>query len=255
MKKIILYSVGFIFVFSSCKKKQELPQPEITDPHFYVNCDMDGQALNIVAGDDNYYMNSSWFRQDSTNINVYKANLAKQTGSGYQVTILIDDTKYTAANGAMYPDSALTIGAHLYNDQNTSGLSQSIEFTAAKVSNGISSYGWSFKDGINTPTNLPSTVDNDFVSHVFEVGKTYSVTLNYDDGVGNCSSIFTNVFKTGSKLQTTIMRKEITLNLNIRSVTSLLEMLTVFGNLKTTPVIIILQLIKYFSRVQLQLLN
>jgi len=206
MKKIIFYSITLIFVFSFCKKKQELPQPEITDPHFYVNCDMDGQPFKISAGDDNYYMSSSWYHQDSNNIYVYKGNLAKQTGSGYQVTFLINDISPATANESMKVDSTLSLGEHLYNDQNSLGLTQSFSFIPLKGPDANSFYGWSITDGINTPTNIAASSANYSISTVFNVGTSYSVTQNYSDVSGTCGGIsLTNVFKAGSKLNTSII--------------------------------------------------
>jgi len=205
MKKIIGYSVILLFLVSSCQKQKDLPLPEVTEPHFYVKCAVDGQPLDIQAGNEEYYMNSSWFYLDSPAVYVYKGNLAKQTGAGYQVTILINDSKITHTNGSMSPDSALRKGSHLYYDQNTSGLTQEISFTPARsyVGNG-ETYNWTITDGVSMWNDSRYSP-----SHICEVGKTYSVTLNYDDNQGNCSSTLTNVFKAGSKLQTTITASKV----------------------------------------------
>ncbi len=200
MKKIIGYSIIFLFLVSSCRKQKDLPVPEITEPHFYLNCYVDATPLNMQAGNEDYFMNSSWFHLDSPGVYVYKGNIAKEIGAGYQVTILINDYKITPANGAMNPDSALRKGQHLFYDQNTSGLTQEISFTPARsyVGNG-ESYSWSITDGVNLTTGTPYSI-----SKTCNVGKTYSVTLNYDDGLGNCFQKHTNVFKAGSNLQTSI---------------------------------------------------
>jgi len=205
MKKILYYSFAFVLLLS-CKKEKDLPQPEITEPHFYVTCNVDGQLLNIQAGNEDYYMNSSWYRNDSNSIFVYKANLAKQIGSGYQVTILFNDFRPTGANATMKADSALWKGDHLFDDKNISGSTQNITFKPLKQSVLSEIYSWTVTDGIS-PKTYPGDPDgeNYSISSQYDVGKTYTVTLDYNDGTGVCGAVHTNVFKAGSPLQTHIV--------------------------------------------------
>ncbi len=166
---------------------------------------MDGTPLNIEAGNDEYYMNSSWYRQDASNLYVYKANLAKQNGSGYQVTILINDYRPTLPDALMNPDSALWLGDHLYNDNSSTGLTQNVTFKPVKPMDPSSYYGWTVTDGV-TPKSYGGTGDEGYsISCVLDAGKTYSVTLNYNDGLGVCGQSHVNVFNVGSKLQTTVV--------------------------------------------------
>ncbi|WP_317896904.1 hypothetical protein [Aurantibacillus circumpalustris] len=206
MKKIVIYISFFPLIFSFCRKQENLPEPEITDPHFFVKCVMDGQALDLEAGNEEYYMNSSWYHQDSDYVFVYKANLAKQIGVGYQITILFNDNKYSDPNDKMSPDSALIIGTHLYNDQNLSDATQMIKFEPVKSEVSNSSYSWLINDGSTITTyGVPGIEDRYSISEILNVGKTYSVTFNYDDPSGVCSAPpLTNVFKMGSSLQATV---------------------------------------------------
>ena len=205
MKKIIVYSFLFLIVSASCKKQKELPVPLVTDPHFFVKCEMDGQPLDIEAGDQDYYMNSSWFYQDSERVFVYKANLAKQLGTGYQITVLINDDKPAQVNEKMNPDNTLITGTNLFNDQNTTGITQIIKFEPTKEEVSSSSYFWSINDGSKITTYGVPGIENRYsISDIFTVGKTYSVTFNSDNNDGVCDDNLTNVFVAGNKLQATI---------------------------------------------------
>lgn len=203
MKKIISLSVLFLLVISSCKKQNDLPEPEVNDPHFYVNCTMDGQPLNIQAGNDDYYMNASSYYQDSDRVFVYKANLAKQSSAGYQVTILFNETEATKPSNAMKVDSTLVIGKKIYNDIIINGTTQVLIFEAIKKT-ASANYKWNITDGITQIKGGGSGTANSVYSATLEVGKTYSVTLDYDDGTGTCSQNLTNVFRVGKALQTNI---------------------------------------------------
>ncbi|PBQ34468.1 hypothetical protein CNR22_22700 [Sphingobacteriaceae bacterium] len=211
MKKIISLSVLFLLFVASCKKQKDLPEPEINDPHFYVNCTMDGQPFNIAAGDDDYYMNTSSYFQDSDHVYVYKANLARQNSSGYQVTILFNETQETTVYNPMKVDSTLVKGKLLYNDLIIDGTTQVLTFKAAKI-NSSAAYKWSCTDGTNTTTRIGSGTLHATYSATLDVGKTYSVTLNYDDASGTCTQSLTNVFRIGNKLQTGITATKISSN-------------------------------------------
>lgn len=209
MKKIAIYSALLSLLLVTCKKPKDLPEPEVNEPHFYINCNVDGKPLNIQAGNDNYYMNASWYYNDSDSLYVYKANLAKQTGAGYQITILLNNYKKTDPTVSMLPDSALWKGQHLYDDKNTSGQTQIIRFTPVKSNSSSSAtFSWVVTDGTNT-MQYPggSNGANYYIESICDVGKTYTVDLNYSDGFGTCSADHWNVFKAGSNLQTTITAK------------------------------------------------
>jgi hypothetical protein len=200
-----LYSLAFVAALFSCQKQKDLPAPVITEPRFYVNCEMDGQVLDLEAGNEAYYMNSSWYYQDSNSMFVYKANLAKQIGSGYQITILINDIPSSSSSAFMKPDSTLFLGSHLFDDQNKSGLERIVSFEPLNSYDPNSSFSWSVSDGTTTNTYGEVGVENMYsISTMLQADKTYTVTYSYEDGSGTCSEKLTNVFKAGSDLQTTI---------------------------------------------------
>lgn len=209
MKKYILYPLVLLLAVSSCNKTKVLPEPEITEPHFYMSCEMDGKPLSIKAGNEDYYMNSSWYHQDSASIYVYKGNLAKQTGTGYQLTVLINDYQNAPVSAFMSPDSTLRPGEHLFYDQNSSGLTQKVIFTPVKAEEASATYSWELTDGVTTK-HYDGKQNNWYsIAPVLKSGKNYSVTLSYNDGTGTCAEQHTNVFRAGSGLQTTVTAEKL----------------------------------------------
>ena len=78
---------------AGCKK---IEPPVIADPEspdFQVDLDVDGESKRLVAGDRNYYMNTSWER-DSAGVHTFIGNLAQYDcldQCGEQLTIKIRD--------------------------------------------------------------------------------------------------------------------------------------------------------------------
>lgn len=200
MKKVIIYPLVLLFIFTSCRKK-DLPVPEKNEPDFFVNCNIDGTYREFKAGDDDYYMNASWYRADTGDIFVYKGHLAKKAGQGYQVTILFNDDRKTGVSDAMNADSALRTGHRLYDDQNPSRLIQGIAFTPLKAK-GNGSFSWRITDGVSAWNYAGDGLYG--ITPEFTVGTTYSVTLDYDDNTGVCSNIHSSAFKAGNKVWTNI---------------------------------------------------
>jgi hypothetical protein len=202
MKKITVYTILFFVVLSSCKKKEPLPQEESQAPVFYASFSVDGQAQRIEAGNDNYYMNTSWSQDTTDNIYRFTGNLSQTSypnGRGYGLTIIINDNRPSAHNANVNTDSVLKLGRHLLNDEIISGTTQKLNFTPLNGNDGV--YNWTISDG--QATN--QTFNTYTASSLLDVGKTYSVSLNYISASGAClNKSHTNVFKVGSKLQSNI---------------------------------------------------
>jgi hypothetical protein len=200
-KKVTYISLLVAVVFLSCNKKKPLPQEEVTEPVFYVSCNVQGKALKLEAGANDYYMNSSYY-QDSANVYVYKGDL-KQTncsnGCGYSLTFLIRSQQASTAGGPMNVNDALRPGPYLLSDEIIAGTQQTVSF-APLHANGGETYKWTFMES-NT-TDAPA--ESYSVTKTLQVGKTYSVALYYEDPSGTCSTTHTNVFKAGSPLQTSV---------------------------------------------------
>lgn len=202
MKNSLSIIILFCVVFFSCKKK-DLPESEPTAPEFVASFEVQGNAVKLEAGNNDYYMNSSHYWDTLHSLYVCKGDLRQKTfqmGGGYALTILFNDTKTGSAAAAMSIDSALILGDHLYNDMNTSGLTQRVDFTPIKAYDANADYHWSVYDG-STTKNYTGTYG---ISPNLEIGKTYSVSFNAKDASGVCDARHTNVFKAGSKLQTNV---------------------------------------------------
>lgn len=202
MKNSLSIIILLTVVLFSCKKK-DLPQSEPTAPEFVASFEVQGSTVKLEAGNNDYYMNSSYYWDTLHNLYVCKGDLRQKTfqmGGGYALTILFNDTKTSHANASMNIDSALIPGDHLYNDMNTSGLTQRADFTPMKAQNMNADYSWSVYDGSVTKNYTGSYS----ISPNLEIGKTYSVSFNSKDAAGVCDASHTNVFKAGSKLQTNV---------------------------------------------------
>jgi hypothetical protein len=189
--KQYIFLLALCVVFATCKKNP-LPPDDQKDPVFYVRCQVDGATVNLEAGKNEYYMYSSHF-QNSDNVYVYKAELKQKSCSsdcGYNVTILINDSKVSAPNGVMKPDSGLFVGKYGFNDGTPEPIIYKGSFTP--ISQG--SYTWTYSDGgiSNDPAG----------THYFRAGKDYSVGLLVSSST--CYNYHANDFRIASQLSTII---------------------------------------------------
>ncbi|MBS1650989.1 MAG: PKD domain-containing protein [Bacteroidetes bacterium] len=151
MKKILIIPF-FIFLFSACKKK-ELPDSQSqNNPQFYIKANVNGAPINIVAGQNDYYMYSSHF-QNQNNVYTYKSNIKLNCSncSGYSFTLLINDFKVSQPNATMIVDSSIYTGNYYYSGANLPPLYATCSFTA-DYTNQLTSYNWLFSDA-STSTN------------------------------------------------------------------------------------------------------
>src|SRR5687768_8822888 len=105
-----------VLLFAACKK-EPLPSEEPGNPVFKFSGELDGIPVNFNAGDNEYYMYSSFY-QDMNNIYVYKADLKQQTcvsNCSYGLTVLINDTKVSATNADMDVNRAVQVGPYVLN--------------------------------------------------------------------------------------------------------------------------------------------
>ena len=77
MKKIIIYFSLIVFAFASCSKV-DLDEVPSGDPVFTVNAELDGVDLNLIAGDDDFYMFSE-YSKDTLGVYTMTGRLAKDS--------------------------------------------------------------------------------------------------------------------------------------------------------------------------------
>jgi len=194
---IILVS---LFV-SSCRKNEKLPEEVKDEPVFYFDGLINGKNEAFEAGNDGYYMHASHYF-DTTNLFVFKGNLNKQCAGpcGYSLTVLINDQRLSSINQKPNIDSALHTGAYYLQDRSLWPSTQNVFFKPVAEKSDIGFFSWKFKEE-TTSTEATNTYT---VNRLLQIGKTYSVEMLYDDGVGGCSNTLTNVFNIGGAFQTQI---------------------------------------------------
>lgn len=198
MKKLLVYSIALGTLFS-CKKK-ELPHEEYTERVFYINCDINGEAKKLEAGNNDYYMNTSCGRD--SNVYYFQGDLSQTSysnGRDYALSVIISDYKTSEPNMAVNVDSVLLIGDHLYNTKVIPESTQVVSFTPLKPDDG-SLFEWSFSDG-HGDTRVRHGYS---ITEALDIAKTYTATLSYTNTQGSCFTQHSNVFRIGNKLQTNV---------------------------------------------------
>jgi hypothetical protein len=161
----VIYKLIFLMVvlttLQACKKKQ-LPEVEDGDPVFFVESKVNGSAVNITAGIDQYYMYTS-HSLDGMGVNVMNGVLRSQQceNCNHEFSISYRDASYrnnlTISNIA----EVLKEGSYLfYNGVDTSGAGALqggvFNFTAYAPAGTNYTYSWSFGDGTTSTLANPS---------------------------------------------------------------------------------------------------
>jgi PKD repeat protein len=181
----ILKHIIFVFLLAgifSCEKKKYPENVVENDAVFFIKGTADYNPLTIVAGENDYYMYSSFIRQPG---NIYEHHaLFKQTNCVQcrnSLEVIINDAR--PALGEPYNvDSALKARTYGFSDQ-VSGPGFEVAFEGNYSSPGDVSYHWDFGDG--TISNLLNP------SHVYVRGGTYRVCLTIT-GANGCTGIICN---------------------------------------------------------------
>jgi len=182
----------FFLLASSCKKNPLPAEVPGEEPVFYVKADVNGTAVLLEAGKQNYYMNSM-HEQASNGVYVYKAELKQSScagACGYGVSFLINDVTVSNMNASMNPANALFIGEHPFNDGNLPPLGFNASFSSAMPT--VSDFTWTVNG------NSLNANQKDIVTYL-ENGKTYSVGLKVNNQ--GCISEHTNIYKVGKPVQ------------------------------------------------------
>jgi len=197
-KKIIAFLVPVLFV-AACRKKENLPADIKDEPVFYVKGKLGIQKLTVEAGNEGFYMHSS-YSQVQDRLYVYRADLSNSCGTacGYTVSVLINDYHYTSPGGAMEPDKALRVGEYQLFDETLLPKSQIVKLVPVSAQR-QASYSWTIDDG-----SAKQTISSYSTEPSLEIGKTYTVTFSSEDFDGTCASTFSQVFKVGNPFQVQI---------------------------------------------------
>lgn len=170
----ILILVVAVSVLQACKKK-ELPEAENGAPVFMVESKVNGNAVSVTAGKDDYYMFTST-SLDGLGINVLKGTLGSKLCDDckHAFTISYRDSYYRNNLIINNISDVLKPGNYTYYngmDTTSGNLTQGVVFNfAAYAPQGTNyTYSWNFGDG--------STASGANPSHQYNEPADYNVCL------------------------------------------------------------------------------
>ncbi len=187
--KLVKYFIFLsLLVFVSCKKK-EYPKTVI-DPTktFYFNANINGAPISIAAGENNYYMYSS-YKQDSNNVYGFIGDLKQSDCSNClnRLTIKINDDVASALGAAVHINQSLSVRNYPYF-----GPSYAVKFQSV-YNKTAGAYLWNFGDGSSSTAAAPI--------HTFSAYGNYKVSLKISEtGINPCVGSISNVERIGYPL-------------------------------------------------------
>ncbi len=187
--RVLIITLITLGLLNACKKKT-LPEPEEgNNPQFYFSGIVNGSAVRIDAGVNDYYMYSS-YSQNTVGVYGFAAELKQGscTNCPNSIKIEINDHRYSMMNGPSGADTALSYMYYPYFAGNPTPVSYNVYFYSLFNKNALS-YLWDFGDGTTSTTKNPS--------HIFMHPGEYVVSLTSTDS-SSCSNTVTNVQKVGS---------------------------------------------------------
>ena len=190
MQRLFYLLVFSFFFISSCKK--EYPDPSGETPVFYAKGVINGNAVNIQAGVNDYYMFTS-FVQDSNNVYNFLGSLKQTicTSCTNSLQFQINDRKVSSINSPV-ADSSLLPGHYTFQIPGGISVQYPVDFIAIPDPNDTAlSYSWNFGD------NYTSALDNPL--HSYSAPGAYNVCLNITYASG-CSSSICKKINVGSSV-------------------------------------------------------
>lgn len=138
MKKVIFYISLIVFTIGSCKKV-DLEEVPSGDPVFSVDAKLDGVDLNLVAGDDDFYMFSE-FSKDNFDVYTMTGRFAKDSNCNVEceesLSFSIRSSYVDSLPNAPFEiNSALTEGTNLnyFSNMNSTSIGYNYFFNAELV--------------------------------------------------------------------------------------------------------------------------
>jgi len=187
---------AFTFLFSSSCRKKETPVEVKEDPVFYFTGSIDGSAVSLKAGENDYYMYSS-YGQDANNVYYFVGDLKQTncTSCKNAIRFRINDYKVSAVNAPVVIDSSLVLQSYPLQLPGGSQSSYTINFksyTASNTGSSVLTYDWDFGDG--TTSADPNPV------HTYTSSGNYSVCLKvtFSGGSNNSTTCRTVKIKNSS---------------------------------------------------------
>ncbi|MEM7373258.1 MAG: PKD domain-containing protein [Bacteroidota bacterium] len=147
-----------LLVGGACQER-ELPEEIKGNPVFYVDGAIDGQDLTLTAGEDGYFMETS-FEQDETGVYVYSGAFTPLNCESCPeaLEVRIRDHRLRPDNDPVRIDSVLHIGSYeFYQTNNKQGAAIfRVSFSNESTGTGPHQYSWDFGDGSTASGPNPS---------------------------------------------------------------------------------------------------
>jgi PKD repeat protein len=144
MKRIKIFFIAFATVFVSCKK-EKLPELVINSPILSFSGNINGQAISINAGINDYY----YFTTKTTNsdgVSIYSSELRQTTCSTCANALKISFTDYKIGN--TQTDSTFYIGNYNFATEIGKPSRFNVLFTKTTIGQSFTGINWDFGDGL-----------------------------------------------------------------------------------------------------------
>ena len=182
-----------LLVLGACKKT-ELPPTVEEDPVFSFTGNLDNQSLDFVAGEEDYYLFTS-FRKDDNNVYSFMGRFEKTMDceSDCKEILEFEIRDIGVDSGAdVMPDRSLGVGSYPIGitgsnfEIDTIVEGYDVFFENRSISNVSTNFNWDLGDGISIDSFLPGPL---FLSPAdIGQGKDVRLTLTENSGTGSCSS-------------------------------------------------------------------
>jgi len=187
MNKYLIY---FVFLlFSSCAKKDD-PIPVIEAPVFKMIGTVNGQAINIQAGVDDYIMYTDFIYENSASAFDFNGTLRKYSCASCPNSLKIKIRNHTTSSSSqsVFADSAFTINYYSIRTVGANSTQYDINFNS-QLGGGIPQvYTWDFGDGTTSSLSNPQ--------HTYQHPGAYEVKFKVEYQ-GGCLDSLMNTFRMG----------------------------------------------------------
>lgn len=176
-------------LLSTCTKKQ-LPPDNLAKPVFYLQGILDNDSLGVVAGDEGYYMSTSYL-QGIDGVYLYKGSFTKNGCFDCPETWSISVRGEKSYTQQAFGPVENAIFPAVYTYQNIPGIlsPNTFQFNSLATGSGTMQYHWDFGDGNYSTDANPI--------HTYSTASIYNVCLAIADGVG-CVDTVCNLIRPSS---------------------------------------------------------
>ena len=148
-----------LFAISSCKKPDPVQVKNSGSPVFSFSANLNGSAVNLQAGVNNYYMYTS-FTQDANGVYNFIGDLKPYNCSSCNnsLQIQVNDYQTLAAGTPANINTSLAPGYYAYQIPGGTVTQYSINFTSFSYNVVPQSWAWDFGDGTTSTLKSPTHI-------------------------------------------------------------------------------------------------